>query len=279
MLTLGLAHARFCPCYHLLTEMRSLALITGASSGIGAVFARELAQRGSDLILVARRRERLEELARSLDQSRVEILAADLTSEDGLRMVEQRIASAANLDLLVNNAGFGTRGKFFTTDIAGQDQMHRLHVLATMRLTHAALPGMVARAEGGIINVSSVAAFWQSPGSVSYCATKCWMNSFTEGLALELKSAGSPVKMQALCPGYTRSEFHDAAGMDRKLIADGLWLSAEQVVSESLAGLEQGKVVVIPSWKYRSLVFVMKHAPRWLLNPIAMRQQKRLRPD
>ena len=107
-------------------------------------------------------------------------------------------------------------------------------------------------------------------------ATTSTNSGLARKLALELKSAGSPVKMQALCPGYTRSEFHDTAGMDRKLIADGLWLSAEQVVLESLAGLEQGKVIVIPAWKYRFLVFVMKHAPRWLLNPIAMRQQKRL---
>jgi uncharacterized protein len=259
--------------------MRPLALITGASSGIGAAFAWDLARRGHDLILVARRRDRLEELARLMEQScgiAAEILAADLIAEEGLRRVEQRIAEAVNLELLVNNAGFGTRGVFFRVDVEGQDQMHRLHVLATLRLTHAALPGMVARGKGGIINVSSVAAFWQSPGSISYCATKCWINSFTEGLALELKIAGSPVKVQALCPGYTRSEFHDALGMDRKLIADSLWMSAEEVVAESLAGLDRGKLVVVPGWRYRLLAFLLKHAPRWLLQPIAVRQQRRL---
>ena len=203
-------------------------------------------------------------------------MAAHLATEEGFASVEQRIAEAENLELLVNNAGFGTRGLFFRADVAGQDQMHRLHVLATLRLTHAALEGMVRRGKGGVINVSSVAAFWQSPGSVSYCATKCWMNSFTEGLALELKGAGSAVKMQALCPGYTRSEFHDAAGMDRKLIADSLWMSAEEVVSAALAGLERGKLVVVPGWRYRLVVFLMEHAPRWLLGPIAVRQQRRL---
>src|SRR5579864_7606567 len=207
-------------------SMRPLALITGGSSGIGAAFAKELAARGHDLLLVARRRDRLEELSRSLEKSRgiaAEILTADLTVDEDLAAVERRIEVAGNLELLVNNAGFGTVGKFWNADIQGQDQMHRLHVLATMRLTHAALEGMVARGKGGVINISSVAAFWQSPGSVSYCATKCWINSFTEGLALELRAAGSPVKMQALCPGYTYSEFHDVAGMDRKLIPSSLW--------------------------------------------------------
>jgi uncharacterized protein len=259
--------------------MRPQALITGASSGIGAEFARELARRGNDLILVARRKDKLEELARSVERecgAAVEVVVADLATEDGLVNVEQRIHSTGNLEFLVNNAGFGTRGLFFRADVDGQDQMHRLHVVATMRLTHAALLGMVQRGKGGIINVSSVAAFWQSPGSVSYCATKCWMNSFTEGLALELKSAGSKVKMQALCPGYTRSEFHDAAGMDRKLIGDSLWMSAEEVVAAALAGLEHETLVVVPGWRYKLVVFVMKHAPQWLLDPIAVRQQKRL---
>jgi hypothetical protein len=256
--------------------MRRLALITGASSGIGAAFASALAARGFDLVLVARRRDRLEQLANTLG---AEILVADLATDEGMAAAERRIAQAENLELLVNNAGFGTRGKFFRVDIQGQDQMHRLHVLATMRLTHAALEGMVARGKGGVINISSVAAFWQSPGSVSYCATKCWINSFTEGLALELRAAGSPVKMQALCPGYTYSEFHDVAGMDRKLIPSSLWLRAEDVVAESLSGLEHGKLLVIPGWRYRVAVFFLKHMPRWLLNPIAVRQQRRLKPD
>jgi short-subunit dehydrogenase len=260
--------------------MRPLALITGASSGIGAAFAWELASRGNDLILVARRRDRLEEMARAIEQKfgiAAGIVAADLATEEGLGVVEQRITVEDNLELLVNNAGFGTRGLFFRADVQGQDQIHRLHVLATVRLTHAALNGMVRRGKGGIINVSSVAAFWQSPGSVSYCATKCWMNSFTEGLAMELRVAGSAVKMQALCPGYTRSEFHDAAGMDRKLIAESLWMSAEEVVAASLEGLHRGKLVVVPGLRYRMVVFFMKHAPQWVLHPIAVQQQRRLR--
>jgi short-subunit dehydrogenase len=196
-----------------------------------------------------------------------------------LAVVEQRIAQAANLELLVNNAGFGTQGKFSSTDVQGQDQMHRLHVVATLRLTHAALAGMIQRRRGGIINVSSVAAFWQSPGSVSYCATKAWMNSFTEGLAMELKIAGSPVKLQALCPGFTRSEFHDTAGMDRNLVPASLWMRAEDVVAESLRGLERGKRIVIPGWRYKVAVFMLKHIPKAVLEPIAVRQQRRLKRD
>jgi short-subunit dehydrogenase len=262
--------------------MRPLALITGGSSGIGAEFAKELAAQGYDLLLVARRRDRLEELAGTLRQSgktRVEILAADLATDEGMAAVEQRIAAAGNLELLVNNAGFGTVGKFWYAGMESQDQMHRLHVIATMRLTHAALTGMMARGKGGIINVSSVAGFWQSPGSISYCATKCWMNSFTEGLALELMMAGSPVKVQALCPGYTLSEFHDVAGMDRKLIPARMWMRAEDVVGESLRGLERGKTFVIPGRIYRADVFFMKHAPKFLMKRAAIQQQRRLKRD
>lgn len=259
--------------------MNGLALITGASSGIGAAFATALAQQRYDLIVVARRLDRLDELARSLQRShgvKVESLAADLTRDQDLAQVEQRIAAASHLDLLVNNAGFGSRGKFFETDLARQDQMHRLHVLATMRLTHAALAGMVPRAKGSIINVSSVAGFWQAPGNVSYCATKCWMNSFTEGLALELAGARSPVKVQALCPGYTRSEFHDAAGLNRHHIGAGMWMSAEEVVAASLRGLEQGQTFVIPGWRYKAATFLLKHMPRGILRGAAVRQQRRL---
>src|SRR2546427_10535215 len=143
-----------------------LALITGASSGIGATFARKLGQKGFRLILVARRRDRLEELVRELGGA--EILPADLTIDSELRLVEDRIASAADLDLLINNAGFGTLGRFFDLPVESQDQMHRLRVMATMRLTHAALRGMVGRNRGGIINVSSLAGFEPSPGNVSY---------------------------------------------------------------------------------------------------------------
>jgi len=257
--------------------MRKLALVTGASSGIGAEFARALAGRGYDLILVARRVERLRELQASLEQPSgitAEVLAADLSSDEGIRSVEQRIAAASNLELLVNNAGFGTKGYFFRVDRASQENMHRLHIMATMRLTRAALNAMIPRKSGGVINVSSVAGFWQAPASVSYCATKSWMNSFTRGLALEIEAIGSPVKVQALCPGFTVSEFHDRAGMDKNIFSKSWWMSAEQVVSDSLAGLDRGRIFVIPGWRYRVLVFLMSHVPRAALEQVALRMRR-----
>ena len=172
------------------TENRPVALITGASAGIGEVFARKLASRGYDLILVARREERLRALAAELPVN-LEPLAADLTTEEGLRATEQAIRNCPRLELLVNNAGFGTLGRFWVADLQGQEQMHKLHVMAMMRLTHAALAAMVPRDRGGVINVSSVAAFGQTEGNVSYCAAKAWANAFTQGLDIELHGAGS----------------------------------------------------------------------------------------
>lgn len=236
------------------------ALITGASSGIGEVFARKLAARGYGLILVARREDRLRTLAAALP-GHVEVLCADLASEAGLVAVERTIRNCAELELLVNNAGFGTMGRFWESDIAGQIRMHEVHVMATMRLTHAALAGMVPRGRGGVISVSSVAAFGQSAGSVSYCATKAWINSFTEGLDMELRKLNSPVRVQALCPGFTVTEFHETLGIDPKVIADFLWLKADYVVQESLDGLDRGKVIVVPNWKYKIGAALLKHLP------------------
>lgn len=240
-----------------------LALVTGASAGIGATFARRLARDGYRLILVARRRDRLEALAAELGGA--EILDADLTNVGELEQVEDRIAAATDLELLVNNAGFGTRGRFFEIPLDSQDQMHRLHVMATMRLTHAALKGMTARAKGSVINVSSVAGFGQSPGSVSYYATKAWMNSFTKGLYLELKAVRSPVNVQALCPGFTMSEFHDVVEIDRTTIPSWMWMPAEDVVDASLRGLAAGKLFVVPGAIYKLAVIILPRIPTWLL--------------
>jgi short-subunit dehydrogenase len=254
--------------------MNPLALVTGASSGIGSVFAGRLAAAGYDLVLVARRAERLHELARKIEKAHgvtVENLAADLTEDRGMQAVEDRIARADNLQLLVNNAGFGAAGRFFEIGVELQDRMHRLHILATLRLTHAALRGMVARGQGGVINVSSVAAFWQSPGSTSYCSTKAWINTFTEGLYLELKSRGSPVKVQALCPGFTLSEFHDAMGFDRKRVQESWWMSAEEVVDASIRGLARGDLIVVPGWRYRLIVWSQRVLPRFLRHAAVLR--------
>lgn len=241
--------------------MSKLALITGASSGIGEVFARKLAARGYDLILVARRQERLRALAASLPTT-AEILAADLSTVDGIAVIENAIHNHPSLDLLVNNAGFGTLGRFWETDLAGQTDMHEVHVMATMRLTRAALEVMVPSGSGGVISVSSVAAFLQGPGAVSYCATKAWINSFTRGLDLELRGINSPVKVQALCPGLTVTEFHEAAGMERKTVAPGwLWMKANDVVEASLDGFDRGHVIVVPGWKYKIAVRLLRIVP------------------
>jgi len=244
---------------------KPMALVTGASSGIGATFARQIAEEGYDLTLVARRTARLEALAAELRTKHgvaAVAVAADLTRDEDVERVGRMLAESAHLSLLVNNAGFGTKGFFFETDPGPQDAMHRLHVLAAERLTRAALPGMIARRRGGIINVSSVAGFMQSLSNVSYCATKAWMNSFTEGLYMELKALDSPVVVQALCPGYTLSEFHDVMDWDRGEVPKSWWMPAEFVVRESLRGLKEGKLFVIPGWRYRFIARLVSLVPR-----------------
>jgi short-subunit dehydrogenase len=230
------------------------AVITGASSGLGEVFARRLAARGYSLTLAARRRERLESLAAEIRLQHpveVEVVPADLSADAGIEAFAARVAAMNDLEILVNNAGFGTRGRFWETAWGPQDAMHRLHVLATLRLTRAALEAMLPHDRGAVINVSSVAGFFRSAGNVSYCATKAWMNSFCEGVWLELESVGSRVQIQALCPGFTYTEFHDAMGVDRAKIAKPLWMTAEFVVDESLKALEKRQLFVIPGRKYR----------------------------
>jgi short-subunit dehydrogenase len=243
---------------------RPLAVITGASSGIGAVFARKLAP-DHDLLLIARRKDRLESLAAHLAaqyRSAVSVLAADLTDEEDLVAAADRIATEPHLALLVNNAGFGSRGLFWESSVASQEQMHLLHIMATVRLTHTALRIMVPNNSGAVINVASVAAFVRRAGSVSYGSTKSWMAIFTEGLYLELKSINSAVKVQALCPGFTYSEFHDRLHLDRKSMAgSSFWLQADEVVDASLRALTKGKLFVVPGWRYKALVAMLSVLP------------------
>lgn len=248
---------------------RPWAAITGASSGIGAAFARKLAP-DHDLLLIARRLDRLEQLADELLRqhgTHAECLKADLTEERDLAAVAGRLAEDQRLALLVNNAGFGTSGRFWEADFRSQESMHKLHVTATLRLTHAALRNMVARNQGAVVNVASVAAFVRSARSASYCATKSWMAVFTEAIYLELRSLGSNVTVQALCPGFTYSEFHDVAGLERTGLAPaGFWMTAEEVVEASLEGLRRGKLLVIPGWRYRVFTAILTKLPtRWRL--------------
>jgi len=251
-----------------MTTSRPLALVTGASAGIGAAYARRLAAQGYDLVLVARRVDRLQELAAELTSRygvRAEPLPADLTRDSELKTVEDRIARGERLEFLLNNAGFGSRGRFYESPVETQDAMHRLHVIATLRLAHAALRKMTAHGKGAVVNVSSVAGFVCRPGSTSYDATKAWINCFTEGLYLELKQARSLVRVQALCPGYTLTEFHDVIAFDRKQIPASWWSPAEQVVDASLKGLKHNKLFVVPGWRYKFIVALLGFIPRPLL--------------
>lgn len=243
---------------------RTIVAITGASSGIGAAFARRLAS-GHDLLLIARRKDRLELLANELTgayRTNIEILVADLTAEADVAAVAGRLANESRLALLINNAGFGTKGRFWEASLESQEQMHKLHVMATVRLSHAVLSGMVARNLGGVINVASVSAFVRSPGTVSYSATKSWMTAFTEGLYIELQGLHSNVVVQALCPGFTYSEFHDTMGVSRyRLAGAGFWMTAEEVVDASLDGMRRKKLFVIPGWRYRILTSIFSKLP------------------
>jgi len=228
------------------------ALITGASSGIGAVFARRLAARGKNLILVARRQEKLAALARELEQRysiAVEILLADLSQPDDIEKVEKRIQELDNLDMLINNAGFGTGGKFVEVELDKQLSMIEVHIVATMRLCRAALPAMLARGRGSIINVSSISAFLPVAGSVNYSASKVYLVNFSKALQAEL--AGTSIKVQALCPGFTYTEFHSTSeyqDFDRGHIPRGFWMSGEAVVNASLRDLARNRTVCIPGF-------------------------------
>jgi short-subunit dehydrogenase len=239
------------------------ALITGASSGIGAEFARRLAARGYDLVLVARREALLTELADDLRKEHgvgAEVLVADLADAGRLRRVEQRIAELADLELLINNAGFGRDGPFAEIDVDGQVEMIQVHVVATVRLTRAALPGMIERRRGTVINVSSLAGFLSIPGAVTYCSTKAYLNVFSETIHAELRGTG--VRVQLLCPGYTYTGFHDTEefkDFDRSQVPRWLWMPAEAVVAASLKALDRKRFLCIPGMRYRLLSAVFRN--------------------
>ena len=245
------------------------ALVTGASTGLGAVFAAALAGQQYDLTIVARNRERLEALAERLRRSHgvaVEVLVADLTQAVALRTVEERVAKDYALELLVNNAGFGTTGPFATLDPDREEAEILLNVIALVRLTRAALPGMIARNRGAIINVSSMAAFVPGPYDATYGATKAFVNSFTEALYEELR--GTRVHVQALCPGFTHTEFQQRAGLDVSALPAYIWMTPEAVVEASLAALRRGQIVCVPGLMNRLLTLLIGAAPRRLVRRV-----------
>lgn len=247
----------------------ALAVVTGATAGIGRAFAGHLARRGHPLLLLATNADRLEQAAAELRREcrvHVETLAVDLATEDGASRACARLDAEPSPGVLVNNAGFGTTGRLHRIDADRQGRMVRLHTLAPMLLTRAVLPAMVARGAGWIINVSSVAAFTFSPGNVNYSATKAYLTRFSEGLDAELRGTG--VVVQALCPGFTRTEFHDRAGMEMRYVPEWLWMTTDAVVRASLGAAERGgPVVLVPGLRYRLITALLRLTPagvmRW----------------
>ena len=237
-------------------------LITGATAGIGHEYAVQLAARGDDLVLVARNAERLETVAAGLRAAygvAVEVLAADLVDRDQLALVEARLADRERpIDLLVNNAGFGLKKRFLDNTVEEETEMLEVLVTAVLRLSHAALGPMAERGSGGIINVSSVAAFLPRG---SYSAAKAWVNSFSEWAHLEYKSRG--VKVMALCPGFTKTEFHERMQVTR---GDGfMWLDVDFLVRRSLQDFEKGRAYSIPGAQYRTITVLTKAIPNRVL--------------
>jgi uncharacterized protein len=254
------------------------ALITGATAGIGAAFARRLAAEGYDLVLVARDARRLADLGGELAERHgvtVTPLPADLSTDDGCAAVEKALGEP--VDLLVNNAGISLNRPFLRSTPADETRLLRLNVHAVMRLTLAALPGMVGRHQGEVINVSSVAGFAAvMPGS-TYPASKAWVTNFSESVAHSVRRYG--VRVMALCPGYTRTEFHDRAGINMSKTPQWMWLRADDVVADALRDVRRGKLISVPDWKYKLAVFGLRHAPRRLLQAVARDTRGRIGRD
>jgi len=222
--------------------VQPVTLVTGASAGLGAEFARQCARRGDKLVLVARRRERLDALAGEVGGAHV--IAADLAAAGAAaRLIAQVESLGLAVEVLINNAGFGLTGQFAQLPLEGQLGMVDLNVRTLTELARLAVPGMVERRRGGILNVASTAAFQPGPGFAVYFATKAYVLSLTEALHQELKGTG--VNVSALCPGPTRTEFGSVAGMNSKKF-DRLSADAAGVVAAGLGGLESNKAVVVP---------------------------------
>jgi short-subunit dehydrogenase len=254
----------------------STALVTGASAGIGRAFAARLARNGTDLVLVARDRARLEELARGLRGQHgvaVEVLVADLADRDATGLVCDRLADRNRpVDLLVNNAGLGLRRSFLDNDLAAEEAALDVMVRAVLLLCHAAGVAMRERGRGAIVNVSSVASFIANG---TYSAEKAFVTVFSEGLAGEL--AGTGVTVTALCPGLTRTEFHRRARMQVSALPGGLWLDADDVVDQALADAAAGKVISVPGAQWKVLTALVRALPRPLARGGAVRALNRYR--
>lgn len=240
--------------------MPTTALVTGASAGIGLSFAHRLARRGDDLVLVARDEVRLQSVAAELRAAyavHVEVLRADLADRDDLARVEARLSDDARpVDLLVNNAGFGLKGRFLDNDVESEQAMLDVLVVAVMRLSHAALRGMTSRGSGAVVNVSSVAGYLPRG---TYSAAKAWVTSFSQWAAHEYRPHG--VTVMALCPGFVRTEFHERMQVSQDSAPAALWLDADRLVDDALADLGRGRAVSVPSKRYKAIVAVSRAVP------------------
>ncbi|HWM35398.1 MAG: SDR family oxidoreductase [Actinomycetota bacterium] len=246
-----------------------IALVTGGTSGIGAEFARQLAARGHDLILVARDTARLDAMAAELAATgrEVEILAADLSSEKDTARVAKRLSDTGKpVDILVNNAGFGGLSKLANPDIAEQDRAYAVMMRAVWMLSAAVVPGMKERGRGAIVNVGSTAG-QLSMGA--YSSIKAWVTTYSESLANELHGTG--VTVTCLMPGWVRTEFHQRASISSSSIPDSLWLDAEHLVRVSLRDMERGRVISIPSVRYGLLSWLLRHLPRSTVRAVSRR--------
>ncbi len=250
------------------------ALVTGATAGLGASFARHLAAEGRDLVLVARTEERLQSVAAELRARfavQVEVLVADLSTDDGCAAVAARVAKPElPVDTLVNNAGIGLYRAFGTAPLADERRMLDLNVGSVLTLSHAAVVAMTGRGRGEIINVSSVAGFVPRGASTTYAASKAWVTSFSEGLALLLKDTG--VRVTAICPGFTRTEFHARAKADMSSTPAWMWLAADRVVAEGLADVRSGVIISVPSKRYKALLLLVKALPRTVVRRVVSRR-------
>jgi len=245
---------------------KPIALVTGASAGLGVEFAHQLSKRGHALVLVARRKDRLDDLARELGNARA--VAIDLSKADAAQELMNNIAAAGEqVDLLVNNAGFGLIGSFAELDAARERQMIDLNVGTLVDLCRIVAPQMIARKSGAILNVASTAAFQPGPRMAVYFATKAFVLSFTEALHEELKPHG--IRVSCLCPGPTHTEFGEVAGFGGNGLFDRVAMSARAVVETGLKGLDRNHAVVVPGWMNKVTAASTRFAPRLIVRKIA----------